>query len=1163
MESDKSERVLREEEIIKFWKDNQIFQKTLEKKADKGDFVFYEGPPTANGKPGIHHLEARAFKDAIPRYKTMRGFRVRRKAGWDTHGLPVEIEVEKELGIKSKGEIEDYGIDKFNKKCKENVWKYVDLWQHFSERVGYWVDMDDPYVTYYPDYMESLWWIIAEAHKKDLLYKDYKVLPWCPRCGTALSSHELAQGYSTVKDLSLTVKFELVDEPGTFILAWTTTPWTLPGNVALAVGEKIKYKKVKYADEFYILASERIAQVFKDKQYEEIEEIVGKDLVGLEYKPLFPFLKEIISEEQKPNLEKAYKVYSADFVTTEDGTGIVHTAVMYGVDDFNLGTNIGLPKQHLINEKGEFLAGTGFLAGRFVKELETEIEILKDLEKKGLFFAKEKYEHTYPFCWRCKTPLIYFARDSWYIKMTSLQDEMIASNNEINWEPAHIKEGRFGEWLFGIKDWAFSRERYWGTPLPIWESVDGSESVVVDSLETLKKHTKTSGNTYIVMRHGEAVNNVEKIVSDKVDNPHHLTDNGREQVRKSLETLIPKNIDIIITSPFVRTSETAEIAGEVLGISSENIIKDDRLIEIQTGGFNGKSHDEYHQEMQSKQNHFVCGDGACETLLDVKQRVGAFLYELESKYKDKNILIVTHGSPSWMLFASSYGHTNEETQSGDIIKNLTYLDNAEIRELDFVPLPHNENYERDLHRPYVDDVVLYSNKGTELRRVKEVADVWFDSGAMPFAEDHYPFENKEYINDAGFPADYISEAIDQTRGWFYTLHAVGAILGKGKAYSNVICLGHLLDAEGKKMSKSIGNVVDPFVMADKYGVDILRMWMYSINQPGDSKNFDEKTVDEMSKKILNLLENVVKFYLLYREEGLGDREQKMSDNVLDRWITAKVKELQILTTNSLDNYKLLEPARAIREFIGEFSQWYIRRSRDRFKSDDVKEKNEAIETTRFVLLELSKIMAPFMPFISEYIYETACGGEKGERRKESVHLEDWSEFKITDEEKELLINMQSVRDIVSLGLDARDKAGIKVRQPLASLKVKSQKSKVKNDDGLVQLIKDEINVKEVVFEDNEELSVELNTEITKELKREGDLREFLRALQDMRKEKGLVPDDLVETLTIHTDSVGEGFIKEFEAEIKKQVRVENISFEELSQGVDVTAGEMKYKALLS
>ena len=1174
---DKSERVKREEETIKFWKDRDIFQKTLKKESPKGEFVFYEGPPTANGKPGIHHLESRAFKDAIPRYKTMSGYRVSRKGGWDTHGLPVEIEVEKELGFKSKLEIEEYGIAEFNKKCKESVWKYVDVWEKFSERVGYWVDMDDPYVTYYPDYMESLWWIIAEAHKKDLLYKDYKVLPWCPRCGTALSSHELAQGYEDVKDLSITSKFELEDEPGTYILAWTTTPWTLPGNVALAVGEDIDYIKIRIKNQElgtrlpdgqvtnnYILAKARLESAIKDTEYEIVDEFKGSKLVGLKYKPLFPFLREIISDEQKPNLEKAYKVYAADFVNTEDGTGVVHTAVMYGIDDFNLGNSIELPKQHLINEKGEFLPGTGFLEGRFVKEKDDngkptlDVDIIKYLTEKNLFFNKENYQHSYPHCWRCKTPLIYFARDSWYVRMTSLQGEMIRSNKEINWEPKHLKDGRFGEWLSGVKDWAFSRERYWGTPLPVWVSEDGKETVVVDSLDTLKKHTKKSGNKIIVMRHGEAVNNVEKIISDKVDNPHHLTGKGKEQVMSASLKLKEEKIDLIITSPFIRTKETAEIVKNTLELNDEQLIFDDRIIEIQTGGFNGKSHDEYHEEMQKTENHFVCGDGSCETLLDLRQRMGEFLYDIDSKYQDRTILVVTHGSPSWMLFANTHGRTNKEMREGDIIKNLTYLDNAEYRELGFVPIPHNEDFERDLHRPYVDDVVLYSNKGTELTRIKEVADVWFDSGAMPFAQVHYPFHNKEYINDSGFPADFISEAIDQTRGWFYTLHAVGAILGKGKAYKNVISLGHLLDAEGKKMSKSIGNVVDPFAMADKYGVDILRMWMYSINQPGDSKNFDERTVDEMSKKILNLLENVVKFYELYKEKGEGRKEKgETSENVLDRWIIAKLKELQILTTNSLDNYKLLEPAREIREFIGELSQWYIRRSRDRFKSDNEKDKNEAIETTGFVLLELSKIIAPFMPFSAESVYKIAGG------KKESVHLDDWSELTLSDEEKELMINMQSVREIVSLGLDARDKANIKVRQPLASLILKAETSNLKASDELVQLIKDEINVKSVSFEEGDTLSIELDTVITAELKREGDLREFLRALQDMRKEKGLVPDDLVETLTIQTDRDGEGFVKEFEEEIKKQIRVKNISFGELSQGVDVTAGEMKFKALLN
>ena len=503
----KSESAIREEKILQFWKENNIFEKSLEKEAPKGEFVFYEGPPTANGKPGIHHLEARAFKDAIPRYKTMRGYYVRRKAGWDTHGLPVELEVEKELGLKSKKEIEEFGIAEFNKRCKKSVWKYLDLWNVFTERIGFWVDQKDPYITYDKKYMESIWNVVKTIDDKKLIYKDYKVVPWCPRCGTALSSHEIAQGYKNVKDLSVYVKFKMKagqkygegkeTKDTAYILAWTTTPWTLPGNVALAVGKDISYTalRVEGISELYIIATARVESVFKDQKIEIVHnDIKGKDLIGLEYEPLYPFLENNISEGEKTKLEKAFKVYPANFVTTDDGTGVVHTAVMYGQDDFVLGTEIGLPKHHLVGLDGRFLPGASFLEGRFVRDEEVAIDIIKDLAHRGLLLKKEKYEHSYPHCCRCKTALIYYARDSWYVRMSSLRDDLVKENEKINWEPEHIKEGRFGEWLREVKDWAISRERYWGTPLPIWICETCKEKHVIGSIEDMKKNIKKSGN---------------------------------------------------------------------------------------------------------------------------------------------------------------------------------------------------------------------------------------------------------------------------------------------------------------------------------------------------------------------------------------------------------------------------------------------------------------------------------------------------------------------------------------------------------------------------------------------------------------------------------------------------------------------------------------------
>lgn len=934
-EAKKSDAALREEAVLQFWRKNKIFEKSLEQTEGKKEFVFFEGPPTANGKPGIHHLEARAFKDAIPRYKTMRGFHVRRKGGWDTHGLPVELQVEKKLGLNSKKAIEEYGIAKFNQECKESVWEYLDTWNKFTKRIGFWLDQDNPYVTYENNYIESVWNIVKEINKQKLLYKDYKVVPWCPRCGTALSSHELAQGYEDVKDLSVYVKFKVKPNQkfgahmgsipdNTYILAWTTTPWTLPGNVALAVGEDIEYAMWKENESYYIFAMDLGLKLFPNFDSSDMSKYFGpyngNQLIGLEYEPLFPFLAETISESEKPKLDKAYKVYEADFVNTEDGTGIVHTAVMYGQDDFELGTAVGLPKHHLVNPEGKFIKGTGFLEGRFVKEKDDkgkptlDVDIIKYLTDKNLFFSKENYQHSYPHCWRCKTALIYYARDSWYIRMSDpkIKKQLISENKKINWEPEYIKEGRFGEWLKEIKDWAISRERYWGTPLPVWQCAECKQFEVIGSIEELKEKTKNK-------------------------------------------------------------------------------------------------------------------------------------------------------------------------------------------------LPLNDKKELDLHRPYIDEIKLVCTHSTnsgqvcggELVRVKEVMDVWFDSGAMPFAQDHYPVGVKKIA----YPADFICEAIDQTRGWFYTLHAIGILMGRGKAYKNVICLGHLMDAVGKKMSKSIGNVVDPWVMMEKYGADTLRLWMYSVNQPGESKNFDEKTIALLQQQTFGLLYNVLAFYELYpapeqARYGAG-RNKPKSNNVLDVWILARLDELTKLSTENLDNYKLLEPVRAVRDFIGDLSVWYLRRSRERIKSGD----EDARQTLYFVLKTLAKLLAPFAPFTAEDIWlklkmNPPTGGDV-----ESVHLTGWP--KAGKIHSGILENMRITRTIVSLGLEARQKAKIQVRQTLAKLEVKN----LNLSKEYIELIKDELNVKKVEENKNLEFDVKLDAKITPELKAEGDYREFMRSIQDRRKELGLSPGD--------------------------------------------------------
>ncbi|MDE1975029.1 MAG: class I tRNA ligase family protein [Patescibacteria group bacterium] len=1178
----KSNHAEREERILKLWKEKDIFEKSLNKPAPKGEFVFYEGPPTANGRPGIHHLEARAFKDAIPRYRTMRGYHVRRKGGWDTHGLPVELAVEKALGLKSKKEIELYGIAAFNEKCKEDVWKYVHEWEQFTDRMGYWVDLKDPYITYKPDYIESVWNVVKETDKRGLLYKDYKVVPWCPRCGTALSSHELAQGYEDRKDLALTVRFKIQDsrfkngDGNVYLLAWTTTPWTLPGNVALAINPGIDYIKVKDAHidqlvqmpldktvtppsskeivEIFILAKDRfdsLRHLFKNPVV--IETFKGSDLVGLEYEPLYPFLKNNASGAEKDKLKNAFKVYAGDFVTTEDGTGIVHIAPMYGQDDFELGTKAGLPKYHLVNDDGTFKKEAGFLAGKFVKDEATDVEIIKDLAGRSggsLLFHKEKHQHSYPTCWRCHTPLIYFARDSWYIAMSKLRNNMVKENEGIHWEPDYIKEGRFGEWLRDIKDWAISRERYWGTPLPVWACDKCGKRRVVGSVAEIAKKPR---NSYWVMRHGQADNNVQNILDSEerdVKVPSHLTDLGKKQALEAVAVLQKIKPDLVFVSPLMRTRETVTVLKEKLGWSDDMVIFDDRIREMGMGEWNGRNINDFYKEAHYEERFVKCAPSG-ETYADIKKRMGDFLYDIETKYEGKKILVISHETPVFLIMAAAMGL--DRTQSLSFRGRRDFIGNAEVRPVDFRVVPHNSEYELDLHKPFIDEVKLACVCGGEMKRAKEVMDVWFDSGCMPFAQDHYPFESQKSkvksqnliaklfnLKDGlTYPADFISEAIDQTRGWFYTLHAVGALMGRGKAYRNVICLGHILDAEGKKMSKHIGNVVSPWDMMDKYGADALRFWMYSVNQPGEPKNFDEKTVDEVVKKVFNLAANVLSFYKMYEDKDSGFKIQDSrmeSQNVLDRWIVARLDQLIETVTNGLDAYVFLESTRAIRDFIGDLSQWYLRRSRDRFKGDDEADKNAALATTRYVLLTLAKVMAPFAPFFAEELYAEAGGPS------ESVHLEEWPEidsrFKIHD--SRLVADMAMVRHVASKGLEARMKAKINVRQPLARLKVKSQN--VKLPEEFMELIKDEVNVKNVVFDDGVEGDVELDTVVTPELREEGELRELLRKIQDLRKEAGLSMKDKA-SLTITADL--NGLAHKHEDEIKKITNITDIRIGEM------------------
>lgn len=1089
-----------EEAILSFWEAHDIFHKTLAKPSPKGTFVFYEGPPTANGRPGVHHLESRSFKDAVPRYKTMRGYHVPRRAGWDTHGLPVELEVEKELGFKGKKDIEVYGVAEFNKKCRESVMKYIHEWEKFSRRMAYGVDQEKAYFTFNAPFMETAWWVLKQTAEQGRLYKDYKVVPWCARCGTGLSSHELAQGYADVKDLSITAKFELVDEPGTFVLAWTTTPWTLPGNVALAVGKDIAYGLYEKDGEKVIVAVARAEKVLPD--WSLLKEMQGHELIGKTYKPLYPFAKDIAKGEELTKFEKAYQIYHADFVTTEDGTGVVHTAVMYGQDDFVLGSSLGLPKVHLVGADGRFVPGTDFLEGRFVKEEDENgkptlaVDIVDDLTRRGLFFAKENYAHSYPFCWRCKTPLIYYARDSWYVRMQDLQDAMVAENKRVNWEPSHIKDGRMGEWLKGAKDWAISRERYWGTPLPVWESIDGEGRVVIGSIEELKSKVKKSGNTYIMMRHGEATHNLEKRLDSSLAGSH-LTEKGRQEVLARIPELKAKKISRVYVSPLARARETANLLTKELGLAEEVIIVDERLREFTFGELEGKTSADFAEVRENLPYDGVITGG--ESYQDAKNRFGDFLYEVERTHKNETVLVVTHGIGFEALGAVAQASDKETSKK---LINELFARPAEVRVLNFIPLPHNEDFELDLHRPYIDEIVLIGAGGQELTRVKDVMDVWFDSGVVPFAQDHYPFENKKAFDKQAYPADYISEAIDQTRGWFYTLMAVGTLLKRGRPYKNVICLGHLLDGEGQKMSKSKGNIINPWEAMDEWGADTLRLWMYSVNQPGDSKSFSEKTVKETARS-LSWFENSLKFYELFKDvPHTGGTLQ-----AVDVWMSARTRQTVCRMTEYMDDYKLYDATRELQGYFEDVSQWYVRRIRDRARAGD----RVALQTLRHVLHTGARLLAPFSPFLAERVYQVV----KYHHDPESVHLSEWPEHfssilsrLLGDDakDKNVIASMARVRAIASQGLMERQKVGIKVRQPLERLTV----SGVPLAQAYVALIREEVNVEKVEFDEKlEEGTIILDSTLTPALIKKGDVREFLRALADARKQMELEPTDMV------------------------------------------------------
>ncbi|MDD4443894.1 MAG: isoleucine--tRNA ligase [Patescibacteria group bacterium] len=936
-QDNKNQICLQEEMVSSFWQKNSIFEKSVEKEAPLGKYSFYDGPPFATGTPHYGHLVSSIMKDVVPRYFTMQGYSIKRRWGWDCHGLPIENIVEKELGIKRKKEIEEIGVARFNETCRSKVMTYADDWERVITRLGRWVDMKHPYRTMDLDFMESIWWVFKTLWDKDLIYQDYRSMHICPRCETTLSQSEVSEGYRDIKDLSATAKFELVSEPGTYILAWTTTPWTLIGNVALAVGGDISYVKIRLEDKNYILAKERLGEVLVDKNYEIIEELKGSSLVGKKYQPLFDYY---VNNQELENRENGWQIYSASFVTTEEGTGVVHIAPAFGEDDMQLAKENNLPFIQHIALDGHFKEEARDFKGLHVKPIDnhmaTDIEVIKYLAGKDLLFSKSKYEHSYPHCWRCDTPLINYATSSWFVNVTKIKNELLKNAKNINWFPKHVKEGRFGNWLEGARDWSISRQRFWASAIPIWTCDKCGHHKVVGSV-----------------------------------------------------------------------SELEDLSG-------------------------------------------ISGIG-------------------------------------------------------------------------------------DIHKDKVDPITFSCDKcdGT-MRRVPDVLDCWFESGSMPYAQMHYPYENKEEM-EQGFPAQFIAEGVDQTRAWFYYLHVISGGVKNSHAFDNVIVNGIVLAEDGKKMSKKLKNYPDPSLVLDKYGADALRMYLLaSPVMAAENINFTEKGVEESLRKNVMLLLNIYKFYELYAETfgkfpKAWQELAKKSDNVLDKWIISKFAILTAEVGGAMNLYNLPKAVRPITEFIDEFSTWYLRRSRDRFKSEDKADKENVLFVTRRLLLELSKVIAPFMPYVAEYIWQKTSGHDFQDGNC-SVHLENWVNLDQTKDDK-VLADMELTRKIVESGLAARDEAGIKIRQMLAGARIQSPQEL---DESYKILIKDELNLQnlEIIVKEGDVL-VKLDTNITPELKQEGIKRDLIRFINRLRKQSGLSLQDKTETI-ISGNKMILDVISKFNAEISQE-----------------------------
>jgi len=1150
----KNKFVQNEESILKFWEKNKTFEKSVNKQAPKGDYVFYDGPPFATGLPHYGHIVASLMKDVVPRYWTMKGYKVERRWGWDCHGLPVENIAEKELKIKNKTDIEAKGVKNFNESCRGLVLRYADEWKTVIQRIGRWVDMENDYKTMEADYMESIWWVFKSLWDKGLIYKGHKSMHICPRCGTPLSNFEVSQNYQDIKDLSVIAKFELEDEPKTYVLAWTTTPWTLPGNVALAMGAKIDYVKVKNLQDnnYYILANANLERLFAEIKYRTEEIIHAEDLEGKKYKPLFDYF----AKTDLKNKKKLYTIQIADFVAVEEGAGVVHIAPAFGEDDMNVGKEKNLPMIQHVSPNGNFTDDIKEWAREPVKPKHdtqaADKKIVEYLDKKGLVFKSEEFVHSYPLCWRCDTPLLNYATESWFVKVSKIKNKMMTNNGHMNWMPEHIKDGRFGKWLENARDWAISRERYWGTPLPVWECDKCGKTEVIGDIKTLEDRAISNGKIYFI-RHGQADNNVNLTLNSKADDDINITTKGIEEIKESAEELKNKKIDLIISSDIKRAVQSAEILSKELGLK---IKYDDRLREINVGDWDGDLIDDHQEFINQWRNGESVTYPNGENWLDAKKRIELFYNDLLRNYRNKNILLVGHGDLS-VAFESVLTDKNflrNIKKKFSSCKNLSENShkNGEIKIYDYKII--------DLHKHNIDALKWKCDKcENEMKRINSVVDCWFESGSMPYGQNHYPYENKAKF-EQNFPAQFIAEGIDQTRGWFYTLLVLSSALFDKPPALNVMVNGIVLAEDGQKMSKSKNNYPDPMKIIDQYGVDPLRYYLLSSPvMVAEGLNFSEKGVKESLQKTVMLISNILSFYEMYAgtEKNYSippltppSKGGGQDNHVLDKWIIARLTQLNAAVEKSMNNYNIQEAARPIEGFINDLSTWYLRRSRDRFKGADENEKKQALDTTRYVLIELSKVMAPFMPFIAEQIWQETTGYNFEDADK-SVHLEEWSDSKMTPsylplikgegvrpcKNGDILDQMKLVRQIAEQGLSARAEAGIKVRQPLQAYSTSLTDSL---EPEYISMLKEELNVLEIKFGEDK-----LTLELTPELIQGGMARELVRQINNLRKNKGLTIND---TIKIYYQTNSQD-IKDTVSKLDEQIRKDTLAKEITSDDV--------------